>query len=120
MSRSIRQLILAAVLAGPVLTALSSGAVAATYPGFIITAEDRFDPAVQRLMAELELTAMPLERGQLYYLYPIGINPPRLEGAQIRYLESLLDKRANEDAAAAIDSLERADAADEAEKSAKQ
>ncbi|MGE0621589.1 MAG: hypothetical protein AB7I04_02025 [Pseudomonadales bacterium] len=110
MSRSIRQLVFAAVLA-----ALAPFAAGAAHPGFIITADDRFDPAIQRLMAELELAALPLERGQFYYLYPIGITP-RLEGAQIRYLEHLLDKRADEDAAAAVDALERADAASAPEK----
>ena len=105
MKASMKRLILAVVLG--VLTPLAASA--ASHPGFIIAAEDRFDPAIQRLMAEFELAALPLERGQLYYLYPIGYTP-RLEGAQIRYLEALLDKRANEDAAAAVDALERADA----------
>ena len=109
MSRTLRHLMLAAVLTAPLYATLAPVAAAATYPGFIITAEDRFDPAIQRLMAELELAALPLERGQLYYLYPVGITP-RLEGAQIRYLESLLDKRADEDAAAA---LKGADAGEE-------
>ena len=44
-------------------------------------------------MAEYSLQSLPLERGQLYYLYPLGVTP-RLEGVQIRYLESLLDKAA--------------------------
>ena len=66
-------------------------------PGFVIRAEDRFDPAIQRLMAEHSLRLLPLERGQLYYLYPIGVTP-RLEGMQIRYLETLLDKRAAREA----------------------
>jgi hypothetical protein len=68
-------------------------------PGFVIRAEDRFDPAIQRLMAEHSLRLLPLERGQLYYVYPIGMTPPRLEGMQIRYLETLLDKQAARDEA---------------------
>lgn len=109
MNRSIRKLILAATVTAAVSVLLPT-AGAAIQPGFIISAEDRFDPAVQRLMAELALAALPLERGQLYYLYPVGITP-RLEGAQIRYLEALLDKRADEEAAAATEALERTDAA---------
>lgn len=68
-------------------------------PGFVIRAEDRFDPAIQRLMAEYSLRSLPLERGQLYYLYPMGFTP-RQEGMQIRYLETLLDKKADRDASA--------------------
>jgi hypothetical protein len=64
-------------------------------PGIVIRAEDRFDPAIQRLMADHSLRLLPLERGQLYYLYPIGVTP-RLEGVQIQYLEHLLDKQAAE------------------------
>ena len=84
-----------------------AGASVAVHPGFVIRAEDRFDPAIQRLMAEYSLKSLPLERGQLYYLYPIGVTP-RIEGLQIRYLESLLDKEAariaDEEAAAGEDS----------------
>lgn len=124
MSRHLRHLMLTAILIAsiPATWLTAPIASAAVYPGFIISAEDRFDPAVQRLMAELELAALPLDRGQLYYLYPIGITP-RLEGAQIRYLEALIDKRANESAAAegaAIDGPERADAATAEGKSGRQ
>ena len=88
------------VLAGMILfgmipmsqAATPASAAIAWHPGFVIRAEDRFDPAIQRLMAEYSLQSLPLERGQLYYLYPIGVTP-RLEGVQIRYLESLLDKQ---------------------------
>lgn len=97
--KNLSRSLLAAALSAPLL--LSPGLQAATpasaaiawHPGFVIRAEDRFDPAIQRLMAEYSLKSLPLERGQLYYLYPIGITP-RLEGVQIRYLESLLDKQA--------------------------
>jgi len=101
--RKLRTLLLVGAVAGPLLSApemIGSAAAAspasaaiAWHPGFVIRAEDRFDPAVQRLMAEYSLRSLPLERGQLYYLYPIGVTP-RLEGVQIRYLESLLDKQA--------------------------
>ena len=43
-------------------------------------------------MAERSLRALPLRDGQLYYVYPIDIDP-RLEEMQIRYLEVLLNKR---------------------------
>ncbi len=84
---------------GPLQASAPASAAIAWHPGFVIRAEDRFDPAIQRLMAEYSLRSLPLERGQLYYLYPIGVTP-RLEGVQIRYLESLLDKAAAAEAAA--------------------
>lgn len=102
-SRTFSSLLLAGSIGLPLLTGLGTplsaqaatpaSAAIAWHPGFVIRAEDRFDPAIQRLMAEYSLKSLPLERGQLYYLYPIGITP-RLEGVQIRYLESLLDKQA--------------------------
>ena len=103
-------LLLAAAGAGLRAEAIPlAGASVAVHPGFVIRAQDRFDPAIQRLMAEYSLKSLPLERGQLYYLYPIGITP-RIEGLQIRYLESLLDKEAeriaDEEAAAAEDEAE--------------
>jgi hypothetical protein len=67
-------------------------AVAAWQPGVIVLAEDRFDPAIQRLIAEFSLRSLPLQRGQFYYLYPVGVDP-HIEEMQIRYLEVLLDKR---------------------------
>lgn len=95
----LRTLIAAIVVAGlQTSSAIAQSSAPPIWPGFVIRAEDRFDPAIQRLMADHALRLMPLERGQLYYLYPIGM-APRLEGAQIRYLESLLDKRSEEEAA---------------------
>ena len=102
-SRRLSSLLLTGIISLPLVTGLGmpppvqavtpTSTAIAWHPGFVIRAEDRFDPAIQRLMAEYSLQSLPLERGQLYYLYPIGITP-RLEGVQIRYLESLLDKQA--------------------------
>ena len=95
MKRRIPNLLLTGTLAG-LLTAFpaeSAWANAILPPGIIIRPEDRFDPAIQRLLAEHSLRLLPLRRGQLYYLYPVGATP-RFEGAQIRYLEHLLDKQA--------------------------
>lgn len=89
-----------AVLTHPARASVPGAAAVAWHPGFVIRAEDRFDPAIQRLMAEHSLRSLPLERGRLYYLYPIGI-APRLEGMQIRYLETLLDKQAAKEEEAA-------------------
>ena len=80
----------------------SASASSVWQPGFIILAEDRFDPAIQRLMAEHSLRSLPLDRGRLYYLYPPGVTP-RLEGLQIRYLETLLEKRAAREETEAAD-----------------
>ena len=89
--------------ATPVFAAASALAAAAAsaggpvwQPGFIVLAENRFDPAIQRLIAEHSLRSLPLRRGQLYYVYPPGINP-HIEEMQIRYLELLLEKRAEKD-----------------------
>ena len=94
------------VLAGATLIAATSGALANPFiypqglPGFVVLAEQRFDPAVQRFMAEQSLRAMPLKDGQLYYVYPVNTSNAYIEQMQIRYLEVLLDKRAAETTAA--------------------
>ena len=61
--------------------------------GFLILAEQRFDPAVQRYLAEPALRALPLYNGQLYYVYPADASRSQLEEAQIRYLEVLIANR---------------------------
>jgi hypothetical protein len=63
------------------------------YPanGFFVLAEDRFEPWVQRMMAERSLKSLPLSSGRLYYVYPISLDP-RIEEMQIRYMEELLEK----------------------------
>ena len=66
-------------------------------PGFVLLAEQRFDPAVQRYLAEQSLRALPLYNGQLFYIYPTSIADPYVEEMQIRYLQALLDERARSD-----------------------
>jgi len=68
-------------------------------PGIVLLAEHRFDPAVQRWLAEGALRALPLDGGRLYYIVPVD-RDPRLEEMQIRYLEELLGRRAASEAAA--------------------
>ncbi|MEZ5559321.1 MAG: hypothetical protein R3E86_12375 [Pseudomonadales bacterium] len=68
---------------------VSNGAYPEFPPGFVIRAEQRFDPLVQRLMAEHELRALPLRDGQLFYVVPAGMDPHQQE-VQIRYIEWLL------------------------------
>jgi hypothetical protein len=65
-------------------------------PGFIVLAEQRYDPAVQRFMAEQSLRALPLKNGQLFYVYPINTSNAYIEQMQIRYLEVMLEKKAAE------------------------
>lgn len=60
--------------------------------GFIVRADDRFDPFIQRLLAEQSLKALPLRGGQLFYIVPVNVDP-QLEEMQIRYLELLLDRQ---------------------------
>jgi hypothetical protein len=62
-------------------------------PGFVVLAEQRYDPLVQRFMAEQSLRAMPLKNGQLYYIYPVDTSNAYIEQMQIRYLEVLLDEK---------------------------
>ncbi len=60
--------------------------------GIVVVAEHRFDPAVQRYMAERELKALPISGGRLFYIVPV-VNDPFVEQMQIRYIEELLDKQ---------------------------
>ena len=88
---------IAVLLSGASVCAAESGNGSLyTFPsgGFVILAEQRFDPWVQRLMAERSLKAMPLRDGRLYYFYPTQ-GDPYLEEMQIRYLEELLEKQKN-------------------------
>jgi hypothetical protein len=62
-------------------------------PGFIVLAEQRYDPAVQRFMAEQSLAALPLQGGQLFYVYPQNTSNAYIEQMQIRYLEALLKEK---------------------------
>ncbi len=63
--------------------------------GVIVLAEQRFNPAVQRMLAERTLKALPISNGRLFYIVPVGIDP-RHEQAQIQYLEYLLSRRSDE------------------------
>ena len=74
---------------------VASGSLQAIPPvqyGIVVVAEHRFDPAVQRYMAERELKALPIRGGALFYIVP-AYNDPRIEEMQIRYIEQLLDKQ---------------------------
>lgn len=68
-------------------------------PGFLVQPDQRFDPFVQRLMAERSLKALPIKGGQLFYIVPVTTDP-HVEERQIRYLEWLLDQRSLEPSAA--------------------
>ena len=61
--------------------------------GIVLAAKHRFDPAVQRYLAEQSLAAMPIKDGLLYYIYPIHSNNAQLESFQIQNLERLLEKQ---------------------------
>ena len=79
-----------------------SSAVAGPYQhggaiqGIVLAAKHRFDPAVQRYMAEQSLAAMPIKDGALYYIYPAHSSNAQLESFQIQNLERLLDKQSQE------------------------
>ena len=63
--------------------------------GFVVLAEHRFDPAVQRLMAEQNLKALPIYGGALFYIVPEPSNAAA-EAMQIQYMESLLRRHGRE------------------------
>ena len=76
--------------------------------GMVIHADLRFDPAIQRYMAEQSLRALPLLDGRLYYIVPVAHSNAYLEGMQIQYLEGLLRRRQAEEAPA-TETIEPAD-----------
>ncbi len=80
------------LVAGLVLASSNLQAIPAVHHGIVVVAEYRFDPAVQRYMAERELKALPISGGRLFYLVP-AFSDPLIEEMQIRYIEQLLDKR---------------------------
>ena len=71
--KTFNRLLLAVLLAGTSVADASHGILQAgqghvPLAGFLVLAEHRFDPAIQRLMAERSLRALPLRDGQLYYV----------------------------------------------------
>ncbi len=110
MKRTFRNLCASLATASCLLAANGSSAnpfvYPGSFPGFIVLAEQRYDPAIQRLMAEQSLRAMPLRNGQLYYVYPVEASTAYIEQMQIRYLEALLDKKARS-APAAVEPAEQ-------------
>lgn len=61
-------------------------------PSFVVAAEQRFDPWVQRLLAERSLKMLPLYGGALYYIVPIDTDP-YFEHQQIQFIEALLREK---------------------------
>jgi hypothetical protein len=61
-------------------------------PGFVVLAQHRFDPMIQRWLAEQSLKALPLRNGQLFYIIPVDTNPMQ-EQFQIRYIEEMLSRQ---------------------------
>jgi len=61
-------------------------------PGFVVLAQHRFDPMIQRWLAEDSLKALPIGNGQLFYIIPVDTNPLQ-EQLQIRYLEEMLSRQ---------------------------
>lgn len=59
----------------------------------VVLAEQRFNPSVQRLLAERELQALPLDGGRLFVIVPQA-SDAALQQVQIRSLERLLRERA--------------------------
>ena len=55
-------------------------------------AQHRFDPTVQRWLADQSLKALPIRGGQLFYIIPVDTNPMQ-EQFQIRYIEEMLNRQ---------------------------
>jgi hypothetical protein len=81
------------LLSGTHIASANPFVYGSTGPGFVILAQQRFDPAVQRYLAEQSLSAMPLHNGQLYYIYPQNVSDQRLEEMQLQFMEALLRER---------------------------
>jgi hypothetical protein len=60
--------------------------------GFVLLARHRFDPMIQRWLAEQSLKALPIRHGQLFYIIPVATNPMQ-EQMQIRYIEEMLNRQ---------------------------
>jgi len=71
---------------GPTGTGSYTGFQPAYVPGFVVLAQHRFDPMIQRWLAEDSLKALPIGNGQLFYIIPVDTSPLQ-EQLQIRYLE---------------------------------
>ena len=61
-------------------------------PGFVVLAQHRFDPMIQRWLADQSLKALPIRGGQLFYIIPVDTNPMQ-EQFQIRYIEEMLNRQ---------------------------
>lgn len=61
-------------------------------PGFVVLAQHRFDPMIQRWLADQSLKALPIRDGQLFYIIPVDTNPMQ-EQFQIRYIEEMLNRQ---------------------------
>lgn len=61
-------------------------------PGFVVLARHRFDPMLQRWLAEQSLKALPIRDGQLFYIIPVDTDPLK-EQFQIRYIEEMLSRQ---------------------------
>lgn len=59
------------------------------HTALVFRTEARFDPLIQRLLAEDVLRAMPKSGGDVFYVVPQG-GTQLLEEMQLRYLEELL------------------------------
>lgn len=61
------------------------------HPTLILLSQERFNPAVQRLLAQQELKALPIGDSGVIFVIPM-YQDPLLEEMQIRYLEQLIDE----------------------------
>ena len=77
---------------GPTASAPSAGFQPGSVPGFVVLARHRFDPMIQRWLAEQSLKALPIRHGQMFYIIPVDTNPMQ-EQFQIRYIEEMLSRQ---------------------------
>jgi hypothetical protein len=74
------------------LTTPYAGGQPDSVPGFVVLAQHRFDPSIQRWLAEQSLKALPIRNGRLFYIIPVDTNPLQ-EQFQIRYIEEMLNRQ---------------------------
>ena len=92
MTHSIEILLLAGLLTISQHTAANSPYQwASVQRAFIVSSDARFDPMVQRLLAENALRALPIGNDALLFVIPDN-GDVFLQESQIRYLEELMQR----------------------------
>jgi len=97
MTRKIEILLLAAALGLSQSTAANPAySWASVQRAFIVSSDARFDPMVQRLLAQNALRAMPIGNDAMLFVIPDN-GDVILQESQIRYLDELMQRHIEPD-----------------------